>query len=159
MSQSLFHQQKRLHTLVALSLPPKRPKLNRVAYGVGLQACSAAMQKKKSNPLWEIKSQANVPSAVMAAAPMAEAVEVVAVAVVVSEVSDQKVKAVTSATPKALRLVASAQRAVNVQSAASVMWNNAVKVSVAKAAALAKTATAVVAVKAEMVTHALPKAK
>jgi hypothetical protein len=95
---------------------------------------------------------------------MAEAAVVVAVAVVVtvpSAVSALKVKvatlkAVMIATPKALRPVASAQRAASVPSA--------VKVVVAKAAAHAKTATAVDAAKAAMVNpvmamFVMPKAK
>ena len=107
---------------------------------------------------------------------MAEAAVVVAVAVVVtvpSAVSALKVKvatlkAVTSATPKALKPVANAQHAVNVQSAANAMWNNAVKAvaarGAAKAVAHAKTATAVdaakdVMVKRVMVKFVMPKAK
>ena len=165
MSQSLLHlpkHQQHLLTHVALSPRPKHPKLNRAACGVGSLVCSAATQKKKPSQPWATKSQANAASAVMAAAPMAEAAVVVAVAVVVtvpSEVSAQKVKVATSATPKALRPVASAQHAVNVQSAANAMWNNAVKVVAAKAAAHAKTATAVDVVKVAMVKHATPKAK
>ena len=58
-----------------------------------------------------------------------------------------------------LKPVASAQRAVNVQSAANAMWSNAVKVVAAKAAAHAKTATAVDAAKAAMVKPVMPKAK
>ena len=164
MSQSLLHLQKRLHTHVALSLQPKHPKLNRAACGVGSLACSAATQKKKPSQPWATKSQANAASAVMAATPMAEAAVVVAVAVVVtvpSAVSAQKVKvatlkAVTSAMPKALKPVASAQRAANVVTA---MWNNAVKVVAAKVAAHAKTATAVDAAKAAMAKPVTPKAK
>ena len=165
MSQSLLHlpkQQQHLHTHVALSLRPKHPKLNRAACGVGSLVCSAATQKKKPSQPWATKSQANAASAVMAAVPMAEAAVVVAVAVVVtvpSAVSAQKVKVATSATPKVLKPVASAQRAVNVQSAASAMWNNAVKVVAAKVAAHAKTATAVAVAKAEMVKLVIPKAK
>ena len=179
MSQSLLHLRKHLHTLVALSLQPKHPKLNRAACGVGSLVCSAATQKKKPSQPWATKSQANAASAVMAAAPMAEAAVVVAVAVVVtvpSAVSALKVKvatlraatsatpkAVTIATPKALRPVASAQRAVNVQSAANAMWNNAVKAVAArvavKVALHVKTATAVDAAKAVMVKFVMPKAK
>ena len=151
MSQSLLRLRKRLHTHVALSLRPKHPKLNRAACGVGSLVCSAATQKKKPSQPWATKSQANAASAVMAAAPMAEAAVVVAVAVVVIVP-----KAVTSATPKALKPVANAQRAANVVIA---MWNNAVKGVAAKAAAHAKTATAVDAAKAAMVNHVTPKAK
>lgn len=77
-------------------------------------------------------------------------------------------KAVMSATPKALRPVANAQHAASVQSVASAMWNNAVKVVaarvVAKAVAHVKTATAVVVAKAAMqkavmVKFVMPKAK
>jgi hypothetical protein len=90
---------------------------------------------------------------------MAEAAVVVAVAVVEtvpSAVSAQKVKvatlkAVTSATPKALKPVANAQRAVNVPSA--------VKVVAARVAAHAKTATAVDAAKAAMVKPVMLKAR
>ena len=171
MNQSLRHQQKRLHTLAALSPRLKHPKPNRAACGAGSLRCSAATQKKKPSQPWATKSQANAASAVMAAAPMAEAAVVVAVAVVVtvpSAVSAQKVKlatpkAATNATPKALRPVASAQRAVNVQSAANAMWNNAVKAVAARVAAKAvahvKTATAVDAVKVAMVKPVTPKAK
>ncbi len=163
MSQSLLHLRKHLHTLAALSLRPKHPKLNRAACGVGSLRCSAATPKKKPSQPWATKSQANAASAVMAAAPMAEAAVVVAVAVVVtvpSAVNALKVrvvtlkaatnatsKAVTSATPKALRPVASAQHAAN-----------AVK-AVAKAAAHAKIATAVDVAKAVMVKFVTPKAK
>jgi hypothetical protein len=59
--------------------------------------------------------------------------------------------------------VASAQHAVNVQSVASAMWNNAVKAVAARVAAKAvahvKTATAVDAAKAVMVKFVMPKAK
>ena len=162
MSPSLLHLRKHLHTHAALSLQPKHPKLNRAACGVGSLACSAVTQKKKPSQPWATKSQANAASAVMAAAPMAEAAVVVAVAVVVtapSAVSALKVKvvmiatlkAVTSATPRALRPVVNAQRAANVPSA--------VKALAAKAAAHAKTETAVDAAKAAMAKPVTPKAK
>jgi len=59
--------------------------------------------------------------------------------------------------------VVNAQHAVNVQSVASAMWNNAVKAVAARVAAKAvahvKTETAVDAAKAEMVKFVMPKAK
>lgn len=77
-------------------------------------------------------------------------------------------KAVTIATPKALRPVANAQHAASVQSVANAMWNNAVKAVAArvavKVALHVKTATAVDAAKAVMVKRVMvksvmPKAK
>ena len=96
----------------------------------------------------------------MAAAPMAEAAVVVAAVVVVIA---PNVVIVQSATPRALRPVANALHAASVQNVVNAMWNNAVKVVAArvaaKAAAHAKTATAVDAAKAEMVKPVTPKAK
>jgi hypothetical protein len=85
---------------------------------------------------------------------------VAVVVTVPSAVSALKVKvatlkAVMSATPKALRPVANAQHAASVQSVANAMWNNAVKAVAArvavKVALHVKTATAVDAAKAVMV--------
>ena len=126
---------------------PTRKKPNLAACGAGSHRSSAVMTTKKPNPRLATKSQANAASAVMAAAPMAEAAVVVAVAVVVTAPNAVIVKkAAPSATLKAWKPVANAQRAVNVPSV--------VKALAAKDAAHAKTATAVA-----VVNHAMPKAK
>ena len=111
MNPSLLHlpkQQRRLHTHAALNQRLRHPK-PKLACGDGSQDCSvAATLTTKPSLLSMTKSQANVASAVMAAAPMAEAAVVVAGAV----------------GTKVARHVANAQSdplAENAQSAASAM--------------------------------------
>jgi hypothetical protein len=136
MSRSLRPLRKHLHKRAVLSQQPRHPKPNRVACGAGSLRSSAAMPKKKPSLPWVTKNQANAASAVMVAAPMAEAAVVVAVAVAVSAPN------AVNAMRKAWKHVANVQHAASVQSVRHV-----------------KTATAADAAKAEMVKPVTPKAK
>ena len=124
----LLHLRKHQHTHAPTNLQPKHLKPKR-ACGAGSQVCSAAIRKKKPNPLWATKSQASVKTSVpMAAVPTDAVAVVVAVVVVVSAQSAARKaamsampKAVTSATPKALRPVVNVLHAANVQSVLNAM--------------------------------------